>query len=106
MDLDERESRLQKIIESITRAALADGKITPEEKGILESVQINVLIYDQALEDALEDGIIDKTEQDTLHALKHAVLNDAYEIAEVSEGVSKDELKLLQVLLAEIESED
>ena len=99
MEIDERETRLQKIIESITKTALADGVITEEERQILESVQINVLVYDQALEDALEDGIIDQEEQDT-------VLNDAYEIAEVSQGVSKDEIKLLQVLLAEIEDQD
>lgn len=106
MDITEQEARLQKIIQSITRAAKADGKITEEEQELLESIQVNVLIYDQALEDALEDGIIDKAEQDTLHGIKHSILNEAYEIAEVSEGVSDDELKLLQILLAEIESED
>lgn len=106
MDVTEQEERLQEIIKSITRAAKADGKITEEEREILESVQINVLIYDQALEDALNDGIIDKEEKETLMGLKHAVLNEAYNIAEVSDGVSDDEIKMLQVLLAELESED
>jgi len=106
MDNTSQEERLQKIIQSITRAAQADGKITGEEREILESVQINLLIYDQALEDAQADGIIDNEEKETLSALKHSILNEAYEIAEVSEGVSDDEIKLLQVLLAELESED
>jgi hypothetical protein len=106
MDVDNQENRLQEIIKSITSAARADGKITDEEAELLESVQINVLIYDQALEDALDDGIISDEENDTLNGLKHQILNDAYDIANISEGVSEDEIKILQVLLRELESED
>jgi hypothetical protein len=106
MDVEKEENRLQKIIKSITNAARADGKITDEEAELLESVQINVLIYDQALEDALGDGIITDEESDTLNGLKHQILNDAYDIANISEGVSEDEIKILQILLRELESED
>jgi len=106
MDVNEQEAKLQNIIKSISKAARADGKITDEEREILESVQINILIYDQALEDALDDGIIDKKEQDMLNGLKHQILNEAYDIAEISEGITDDEIKLLQVLLAELETED
>lgn len=106
MDAGEKEDKLQEIISSITKAARADGKITEEEKEILEAVQINVLVYDQVLEDALDDGIITDKEKDTLTALKHQILNDAWDIASISEGVSDDELKLLQVLLKEIEETD
>ena len=101
---NEQELRLQKIIQSITRAARADGKITQEEQELLESIQINVLIYDQAIDDALADGIIDDEEKDTLQAIKQSILSEAYEIAEVSEGVSDDEVKMLQILLQELEN--
>ena len=104
MEVDEKQNQLQKIIRIITRTAKADGKITAEEQEILESIQINVLVYDQALEDALDDGIITDEENETLQGLKHQILNDAYEIAEVSQGVSDEEIKLLQILLRELEA--
>ena len=106
MEAKEREERLQKIIRAISKVAKADGIITPEEQEILESVQINILVYDQSLEDALDDGIISNDERESLNALKHQILNEAWDIARYSEGVSNDEIKMLQVLLRELENAD
>ena len=100
------ENKLQEVVAAVTRAALADGKITGEEAEILEAVQINTLIYEQALADALDDGIITSEENDTLDGLKQQILSDAWDIAAVSDSnVSNDELKMLEVLLKKIEEE-
>ncbi|OLS20208.1 MAG: hypothetical protein HeimC2_06360 [Candidatus Heimdallarchaeota archaeon LC_2] len=101
-----KEDRLQEVVAAVTKAALADGKITQEEAEILEAVQINTLIYEQALADALDDGIITNEEKDTLEGLKQQILSDAWDIAAVSDSnVSNDELKMLEVLLKKIEEQ-
>ena len=98
------EDKLQEVVAAVTKAALADGKITQEEAEILEAVQINTLIYEQALSDALDDGIITSEENDTLEGLKQQILSDAWDIASISDSsVSNDELKMLEVLLKKIE---
>lgn len=100
------EEKLQEVVAAVTKAALADGKITQEEAEILEAVQINTLIYEQALSDALDDGIITSEENDTLEGLKQQILSDAWDIASVSDNnVSNDELKMLEVLLKKIEDQ-
>ena len=97
--MDPQSKRISDMISALAKIALADGKITKDEKTILESVQINLMMYDSALDTALEDGIIDDSEKDFLNGLKMQILGDAWDIAKVSEGVSDDELKLLEVLL-------
>lgn len=97
------DAKLQDVVAAVTKAALADEKITPEEAEILEAVQINLLVYDQALDDAKADGIITEEESDTLDGLKQQILNDAWDIASVSDGVSEDELKMLEVILTGLE---
>lgn len=100
------EEKLQEVVAAVTKAALADGKITQEEAEILEAVQINTLIYEQALADALEDGIITNEENDTLEGLKQQILSDAWDIASISDNtVSNDELKMLEILLKKIEEQ-
>ena len=99
------DNKLSEVVAAVTKAALADGKITPEEAEILEAVQINLMVYDQAMDDAMEDGIITQDESDTLTGLKQQILNDAWDIAQVSDGVSQDELKMLEIILNKLEAE-
>ena len=104
MGSEYNDAKIQEVIGAVTKAALADGKITEEEAEILESVQINVLIYDQSVQDSLADGVITQEEKDTLSGLKQQILNEAWDIASISEGVSEDELKMLEILLKKIEA--
>jgi hypothetical protein len=98
------DDKLHEVVAAVTKAALADGKITAEEAEILEAVQINILVYEQAMDDALADGVITNDEKDTLNGLKQQILSDAWDIASVSDSnVSNDELKMLEVLLKKIE---
>ena len=93
---------LSDIIAKMTELAYADGKITEEEEELLTAAQINLMIYDEALEDALEDGIIDSEESEVLAGLKQQILDGAWQVASESDGISDDELKLLEVLLSKI----
>lgn len=98
------DNKLQELVAAVTKAALADGKITAEEAEILEAVQINIMVYEQAMDDAVADGVITSEEKDTLDGLKQQILSDAWDIASVSDNnVSRDELKMLEVLLKKIE---
>ena len=102
--VDTDDNKLQELVTVVTKAALADGKITAEEAEILEAVQINILVYEQAVDDALADGVITRDEKDTLEGLKQQILSDAWDIASVSDNnISNDELKMLEVLLKKIE---
>lgn len=93
---------LSEIIAQMTKLAYADGKITQEEEELLTEAQINFMIYDEALEDALEDGIIDAEESEVLAGLKQQILEGAWSVAAKSNGISNDELTLLEVLLSKI----
>ena len=104
--MEAQDKKITDMISALSRIAHADGKITDEETEILESVQINVLLYDQALSDALEDGIIDSDEKDLLNSLKIRILDEAWDIAKVSEGVSDDELRILEVILRKLNGEE
>lgn len=97
---------LEEIIQHLTKMALADGKITEEEQELLESVTVNVLVYDRALEDALEDGVITEEERETLAAMKDQLVTEAFEISKASDGIGDDEMKILRILLDNIDFED
>ncbi|MCY3413803.1 MAG: hypothetical protein INQ03_19320 [Candidatus Heimdallarchaeota archaeon] len=97
--MDPQEKKISELVTALTKIALADGKISPKEAAILESVQINFILYDQALESALEDGVIDQSEKTLLTKLKNKIMGEAADIVNVSEGVSEAEMKLLEVLL-------
>lgn len=105
MVADEPDKKIKAMLKAVTDMAKADNKITPEEAEIINSIHVNVMIYDQALDNALDDGIITQDEKETLEALKMQILNDAWSIAEISDGVNDDELKLLDVLLKELGKE-
>ncbi len=87
------------IISKMTEIALADGRITEEEQELLASAQVNLLMYDEALAKALEDGIIDQNELELLEGFKEQIIQDAILVSEISEGISEDELKILDALI-------
>ncbi len=86
------------IIEQLTKIAKADGKITEEEEELLIQAQVNLMLYDEALAEALEDGIISDEERELLNGLKEQLIQSSWDLAEESEGVSDDEIKLLEIL--------
>ncbi len=87
-----------KIIEQMTKIAQADGKLTEEEVELLTEAQINLMLYDEALNEALEDGFISDDEKELLEGIKEQIILQSYELAELTDGLSKDELKLLEIL--------
>ena len=97
------DNKLEEIIHHLTKMALADGKMTKEEQELLESITVNIMIYDRAVEDALEDGIITEEEKETLIAIKDQLITEAYELSLETDGISDDELRILRVLVNSID---
>ncbi len=86
------------IIEHLTKLAKADGKITEEEEALLIEAQVSLMMYDEALSDALEDGIITDEEKELLEGLKEQAIQTSWELAKETAGISDDELKMLEIL--------
>ncbi len=97
--MSSNEDLFSDIVAKMTEIALADGKITEEEQELLASAQVNLLMYDEALAKALEDGIIDEEEMELLEGFKEQIIQDAILVSEVSQGISEDELRILDALI-------
>ncbi len=93
------------IIAQLTKIARADGKITEEEEELLAEAQINLMTYDEKLDEALDDGVIDETEKDLLRGLKEQIIQGAWEMASLSDGISEDELNMLELLIKTVRNE-
>jgi regulator of RNase E activity RraB len=104
--MTEKDDLIEQVISQMTKVAKQDGKITQEEEELIVEAHINLLAYDQALEEALEDGIIDSQEKELLTGLREQIIQGAWDIAAESDGVSEDELKLLDVLINKVRKQD
>ena len=80
------------------KVAMGDGIITPEEKDILEQVQIDADAYAIMLEECFLDGTISEEEVARLDYLKNLITDRAYVTATVDGKVDSDENKLIAKL--------
>lgn len=104
MDKDqEKLERMKKALNLITQKAEQDGKITDEEKTILNSVKNNVEEYATYLEKALEDNIIDEKERNQLIDLEESIYAEAYFSAMNDNKLDGDEVLLLKTLIRSID---
>ena len=74
-----------------SKMAWQDGKISEDELGLLRQLDVSAEIYEKALEDALEDSIITKSEEEGLEKLKEELIHKAYTVAFSDKVISKDE---------------
>lgn len=78
--------------------ALEDGHISEDEHSLLKLVSENYGIYDKALGDALEDGIIDAKEERKLRDIRKKIYEEAL-ITALSDGIiTEEERKILKIL--------
>jgi len=82
----------------ILKTALKDGVISPEESRLLESIGKNYEKYHGYLEKALEDGVVGDDETQKLKEIKVKMYSDVLKIAVESEGVSDDEMEIINSL--------
>ncbi|MFV2016694.1 MAG: hypothetical protein ACC656_14785 [Candidatus Heimdallarchaeota archaeon] len=96
MDLEVQVDRiLARAIMHLMETAGKDGIITEEEREVVESIEFSFRFYKQMLVDALEDGEITPNEMRMLEGMKERIIKEGYNVAEIVNGVSKDEMNLL-----------
>lgn len=85
-------------MKELWKVAMKDGIITPQERDILEQVQIDADSYALMLEECLQDGTITKEEAAKLDYLKNLITDRAYVTATIDGKVDRDEGNLIAKL--------
>ena len=92
---DAIKEKLERLKQSLLTKALSDGKITSEERMILNSVNYDIDNLMDSLDVAFEDGIITEEEKIDLTALIQRITNAAETTASFDEFLSRDEEYLI-----------
>ncbi|MCE7733539.1 MAG: hypothetical protein GPJ54_01590 [Candidatus Heimdallarchaeota archaeon] len=96
MDLEAQVDQIMaRAIMHLMETAGKDGIITDEEREVVDSIEFSLRFYKQMLIDALEDGEITPNEKKMLEGMKERIIKEGYNVAELVNGVSKDEMNLL-----------
>ncbi|MCY3411274.1 MAG: hypothetical protein INQ03_06500 [Candidatus Heimdallarchaeota archaeon] len=101
-DIEEKLTRMKHAIELIIAKAKEDGKITPEEESLIKTAEDSIGEFERMVKSALEDGIIDQDERNSLIDLEEKMMGDTYEKALEDMVMDKDELAILKTLFHEI----
>lgn len=96
--MTDEDSLLDKTLKILFDKAFEDGLVTDDEFEIIQTVEINIEKYTEALDKALEDNIITSEEADRLEQLKKEILKKAQEVAEIDGVVDEEETALLKKL--------
>ncbi len=74
-----------------SEVAWQDGKISKDEFEILQHLEVDAEIYDNALKDALEDDVITDVEELELEKLKENLIHKAYNTAVADKVITREE---------------
>lgn len=88
------------ILRELLFEALSDGKITAEEKDLIDVVSVDLSTYYDTLERAMEDNIITKDEEKQLDAIKEKIIKKMHVIARADNQITKDEQALIRKVAA------
>ncbi|MHA2365557.1 MAG: hypothetical protein ACXAC7_16490 [Candidatus Hodarchaeales archaeon] len=88
-------TNMTNIIRDLMLDASKDGKITQEEKDLINTVDVNLPTYYQALDKALEDGVITKEEEELLDNIKEKIIYEMHKIASSDKKMTIDEKDLV-----------
>ena len=83
------------LVRDLLATASKDGMVTPDEKAIIDAVQIDLETYFAALQKAMEDGIITPDEEKRLEKIKEAIVRNAWLVAQKDNRISEDERALV-----------
>jgi sporulation protein YlmC with PRC-barrel domain/tellurite resistance protein len=91
---------LTNIIRELLITAGNDGKISPEEQALINQVRVDLGTYNEALEEALEDGVITAAELKNLEKIKDQLILNAVNLANQDNKIDSDESALIRKLAA------
>lgn len=77
--------------------AMKDGKLSPDEEALLNTIKNNYIVFQDALEQALEDEIITKEEHMMLKTVRRSLFKTALNTAKKDGIITEEEQRLLEV---------
>ncbi|MHA2170265.1 MAG: hypothetical protein ACXAB7_10265 [Candidatus Kariarchaeaceae archaeon] len=86
---------LEDILDQLMAVAQKDGVISEEEKVLIKRFMSDAEKYTKVLDEALSDGIIDKSEQSKLLQYRLNIANKAKRIAQEDAQISLEEKDLM-----------
>jgi cysteinyl-tRNA synthetase len=86
-------------LHQILKIVLSDGKISKEERILVDNIARNIKQYDNAVQNALQDDILTKNEMNVLLNLYNEIIADAEFTANKDAYISQDEKNILDKLL-------
>ena len=98
--MTKREKEIFTILKDV---ALEDGIMKLDETKLISHAMRTAISFDWYLEEARKDGVIDEEERAKLEKLKNRIYNQAKEVAESDNTITKDEAKLLAKLSEKLE---
>lgn len=88
----------EKTMKEMWMVAMKDGKISPEERDILNQIRIDADEYSMMLTECMDDDIITKAEFDKLELLKKQMIDRATITAKIDSNYTDDERALIRKL--------
>ncbi|MCE7735932.1 MAG: hypothetical protein GPJ54_13710 [Candidatus Heimdallarchaeota archaeon] len=95
---DEKEKKFKQLVQDLGEVASRDEYISDEEFSILKQVSFDLIKYDKALKNALEDGVITTHEQLQLNNLQAQIEKNVVSVADADHKISEDEAMLIKKL--------
>ncbi len=87
------------IIKAVAEKALQDGIITADERDLLVSIQYSATQLEVYIEEALEDGIINRKEAAKIKKLEDELIQKAWKVAEADGEITSEEKELIEALI-------
>ena len=84
------------VLRDLMITANKDGKITDDEKALIDSVSVDLNTYQQAVTKALEEGVITEQQQQSLDSIKDQILRNMYHVASKDKKITSDERALIE----------
>ncbi|MHA2504687.1 MAG: hypothetical protein ACXAE3_17680 [Candidatus Kariarchaeaceae archaeon] len=94
---------LAKAMMYLIETAAKDGVITQEEVDLIDTFEVSLKKYEGALREAYADGIITLDEENRLHSIKDYIIEGGKLMADLADGISKDEMNLLISMMLSLE---
>ena len=86
-------------MKQLLTVVLSDGKISKEEKVLVDNIARNIRKYENSVQEAVQDDILTKDEMDVLLTLYGKIINDAKNTANRDKYISQDEKNILDKLV-------
>ena len=96
----EMKRHLTNLVRDLMVEAGKDREMTADEHTLIDAVSVDLDTYQEALDDALEDGVLSREEEQQLEAIKSDMLSKVCALASHDAVITRDERALIEKLAA------